>query len=783
MPTGPEMPWLRDGEQRVTLLFTDIVGSTRLKQALGDRQGVERIQSHHRMVRELLGGFSEAVVAGTSGDSFLILFANPAIATRFALHLQRRLREDAVGVTHPVFDRVGIHTGTVVVERKGDDIEVLGSEVDAAARLMGLAGADQILMSEEACGLARPELVRDGPGALRKIRWHRHGAYRLRGLKQTVSVWEAGEEGVARFRAPRRTPPGAVPWYAWLLLAGGLLGGGWLFERLVPERGPITRPPAVNLAVVPAADPADPAAERTLLDGIAQAALERLAQLKQEGQLPLRLVPVADALEERITGTTEARRRFGATHVLAARWFREGDLARLRVTLYDARSEDTLGSELIEARGSNLLGVAQIVADRTLAWLRLSPSAGLPSRAEPRRTINPQAYRLYLQGVGELARYDPSLQASNAVAVLAAATVEDPAFALAFAALGEAQWWQYERTRDRSHIEEALASTLRALELMTNGFAPAEYTLGLVRLGRGQAALAAEAFRRALALDPSYTRARTMLARAHEEAGEYDMAEGIYQEAARQDAGDWRAWHALGVFYANRTDRYDQAEACFKRVIELTPDNYTGHANLGGLLFLQGRFGEAARCLEQSIALNPTAQNCSNLATIRFFEGKYAEAARLALQATELDPNDHIWWGNLADARRYADPASPDAANAYRRAIALAEASLRVNPRQPQVWADLAVYHAFLDDPGAAQTDIAAALRDSPRDPAVLFGIALAQERAGHRAAALQSAREALQAGYPRHNVLRHPDLRSLREDAAATDLLASPADRSAQNP
>lgn len=780
---GPEAgaAWLRDGEQRVTLLFTDIVGSTRLKQVLGDRQGVERIQSHHRLVRELLAGFPEAAVAGTSGDSFLIVFARPAIAVAFALRLQRRLREDAVGESHPVFDRVGIHTGTVVVERKGDDIDVLGSDVDAAARVMGLAEADQILISEEACAQARPGLDREPPEGLRKSRWHKHGAYRLRGLKQAVPVWEVGEDGLARFRTPRRHPPGAVPGYAWLLLLGGLLAGGWLLERRVPDRASAARLPTVTLALVPEVDPTDPAAERTLLDGIAQASLERLAQRKQEARLPLRLVPVADVLEERITGTTEARKRFGATHVLVARWFRDGALTRLSITLYDATHEDTLRSELLEARGSNLLGVAQIVADRTLAWLQFGPLRPLPGMAGRMRTVNPRAYRLYLQGVGELARYDPSLQASNAVAELTAATVEDPAFALAFAALGEAQWWLYERTQDRTQIEEALASTLRAMELATNVLAPAAYTLGLVRLGRGQAALAAEAFQRALAVDPAYTRARTMLARAHEEAGDYQTAEGIHQEAVSQDAGDWRAWHSLGVFYANRTDRYEQAEKCFRRVIELTPDNYAGYANLGGLLFLQGRFAEAAQWLEQSIKLKPTAQNCSNLATILFFEGEYPDAVALALQATELDPNDHVWWGNLADARRYADPASPDATAAYRHAIALAEASLRVNPRQPQVRADLAVYHAFLDEPAAAQAAIAETLRVAPRDPGVLFSLALAQERAGNRSAALQFLRDALHAGYPRHNMIRHPDLKSLREDAAATDLLAPPAENNSQ--
>jgi class 3 adenylate cyclase len=43
----------------VTLVFTDIVGSTALKQALGDREALARIQQHHALVRELLRAFTQ----------------------------------------------------------------------------------------------------------------------------------------------------------------------------------------------------------------------------------------------------------------------------------------------------------------------------------------------------------------------------------------------------------------------------------------------------------------------------------------------------------------------------------------------------------------------------------------------------------------------------------------------------------------------------------------------------------------------------------------------------
>ena len=76
----------------LTLLFTDIVGSTRLKQVLGDAAAVMHIKRRHQLLRDLLKGFGEAEEISTAGDSFFIVFARPSDALRFALLLQSRLR-------------------------------------------------------------------------------------------------------------------------------------------------------------------------------------------------------------------------------------------------------------------------------------------------------------------------------------------------------------------------------------------------------------------------------------------------------------------------------------------------------------------------------------------------------------------------------------------------------------------------------------------------------------------------------------------------------------------
>jgi class 3 adenylate cyclase len=69
----------------LTLLFTDVVDSTKLKQALGDRKGVAAIQRHNATIREVLSQFSEGEEIETAGDSFFIVFTKPSDAVKFSL--------------------------------------------------------------------------------------------------------------------------------------------------------------------------------------------------------------------------------------------------------------------------------------------------------------------------------------------------------------------------------------------------------------------------------------------------------------------------------------------------------------------------------------------------------------------------------------------------------------------------------------------------------------------------------------------------------------------------
>ncbi|MEW6155868.1 MAG: protein kinase [Verrucomicrobiota bacterium] len=177
----------------VTLVFTDIVGSTLLKQQYGDRAGVELIQRHHTLVRSLLRNFEHAEEISTAGDSFFLVFGRPSDAVRFSLLLQLRLRELARETCRPLFDRIGIHVGEVFIEEiagHSKPKDLYGIQVDLCARLMSVGGANQIFMTRFAFDNARQVLKEHDIDGGAHLSWANHGHYLLKGVDEPIEICE-----------------------------------------------------------------------------------------------------------------------------------------------------------------------------------------------------------------------------------------------------------------------------------------------------------------------------------------------------------------------------------------------------------------------------------------------------------------------------------------------------------------------------------------------------------------------------------------------------------------
>ena len=145
----------------VTLLFSDIEGSTRLLRELGDGY-VEVLGEHHRLMREAWSAHG-GVEMGTEGDSFFVVFADPGDAVRAALSAQRFLDSYPWPEGGQVRVRMGVHTGTPRLR----DSEYWGIDVHYAARLCAAAHGGQVLVSESTAALVDLDVEDLGKHALK----------------------------------------------------------------------------------------------------------------------------------------------------------------------------------------------------------------------------------------------------------------------------------------------------------------------------------------------------------------------------------------------------------------------------------------------------------------------------------------------------------------------------------------------------------------------------------------------------------------------------------------
>ena len=229
----------------LTILFSDLVGSTRLQSELGNLRAAEIVGRHQAVVRHVLRSFDGREV-DTQGDSFLLVFASPSEGVRFALRMQAALRAAQAAEADMPLARVGLHQGQVVVDESALGVkayDVYGIQVSTAARIMDLALGAQILCSRAVFDDARAILTSGDFAGLARVAWRNHGSYRFKGVSDAHEVCEVGEEAMAPLTAP---PAGAKSWpiatggeeLGWRPAAGvDVPGTSWVLETKLGEGG------------------------------------------------------------------------------------------------------------------------------------------------------------------------------------------------------------------------------------------------------------------------------------------------------------------------------------------------------------------------------------------------------------------------------------------------------------------------------------------------------------------------------------------------------------------
>jgi predicted ATPase/class 3 adenylate cyclase len=161
------MPELPAGT--VTFLFTDVEGSTRLLNELGDAYA-DALEDHRRLLRDAFSPHG-GVEVDTQGDAFFVAFPRAKDALAAAADARDLL------ASGPVRVRIGLHTGEPLLTEQG----YVGIDVHRAARIAAVGHGGQILLSQSTCDLVGADSLRD------------LGEHRLKDLTAPERIYQLGD--------------------------------------------------------------------------------------------------------------------------------------------------------------------------------------------------------------------------------------------------------------------------------------------------------------------------------------------------------------------------------------------------------------------------------------------------------------------------------------------------------------------------------------------------------------------------------------------------------------
>jgi serine/threonine protein kinase/tetratricopeptide (TPR) repeat protein len=523
-----------------------------------------------------------------------------------------------------------------------------------------------------------------------------------------------------------------------------------------------------NVLVLPFRAVGGGADNQALADGLTEALTAALMRLTV---LPtLQVVPATETRRLKIDTPEKARTEIGSNLVVEGDLERLGAKIRVRCTLVDPSTRKQLRSRTVRVNAADLGGLPDNIFEAAVQMLALDLKPQQRAALTTRDTSIAKGKELYLRGRGYFQKHNKAENVDSAIRALEQAVVLDPKYALAYAALGEAYWQRAESNAETQWIDRAQNACKRAVALNAS-LSSGHTCLGLLFAGTGRFQEAIREYQTALAFEPTNDDVYRQLASAFIEADRSEDAEKLYRQAIAFRPHYWASYNSLGALYSQQA-RYTEAAEKFAQVVALAPDNHRGYTNLGVARMALGEYNEAIDLLEKSVAIRPTTSNYSNLGTAYFYRGRFTAAVRAYKEAIRLDDSKYVAWGNLGDAYYCGPGTRPQAAEAYRMAIARAEPELKLDEKDAELLSQVATYHAMVQEKEKALSLIKRALALNPRDPTVCYGAGIVYNQFGDVNMALGWLAKAVASGFSTTFLRDTPLFDNLWGDPRFQDLL-----------
>jgi eukaryotic-like serine/threonine-protein kinase len=514
-----------------------------------------------------------------------------------------------------------------------------------------------------------------------------------------------------------------------------------------------------HIAVLPFANSGNDPEYAPVAEGLMDSITNELSNL-DTAQQSLWVVPASVVRKRNVNDPTSAFRELGATMVVQGSVRREGKTVHLTVVLVDSKLLRQIGSAELEDHSGNLVALQHDAVSHLARMMKVKVSE--TSFVPNDDNVTPSAYELYLKALAYMQRYDKPGNPDIAITALNSAIAKDPDFALGYATLGEALRLKFLMDHHPVWVDQAFANCHNAVQI-DDHLPSAHVTLGHLHVIVGKPDLALAEFQKALNISPRDASALLGLASAHEQLGHLEDAETSYKHAIELRPDYWEGYSALGAFYT-RHKRLQDALVQYRRVIELTPDNSEGYSDLGvAYLALNDSASnsKAEDAFRRSIQLAPNYQAYANLGWMYMDQKRYAESATETRKALELNDKDWRVWSNLQQAYTWTKEEEKMRA-ARAKTLPLLEQYAALNSPEAPVQSMLGILYAEdkLHEKAMAHAD--AALKLAPKDPGVLADVAEIHLDLGDRKTAIQFLQDSLKNGYTRTDLEQRPAILEL---------------------
>lgn len=553
-----------------TIVVVDVVESVRLMQA-NEADVIERWRRYVHEVRQQVLPAHQGRLVKSLGDGMLLEFnaVRSALAAVFDLHRRVAAHNQGRDPANALLLRMGVHRAEVVV----DELDIYGAGVNLAARLAGLAGPGEVVVSAE----VRDEAVHGIDGQLEDL-----GDCYLKHLDQPV-------------RAHRLSPPD--PWTS--PLAGALPVATSNESAVFALRAGMAVMPLQVLAATPGLQYVGDALADQLI-----AALSRNSALQVTSRLS------SGACAGRDLSAGAIGRLLGVPYVVTGSCTVQGERARLQLELTDSRNEKLVWSEARTLSLSDaLLGVDDFLSEAA-SQLAAALSVHELERAQHRALPSMESYALLLAAIALMHRMSPQAF-ERAHQMLEHLVDRHPRLAAPRAWLGKwhvlklAQGWSTdaveEGRRARSVVARALdAEPEHSLALAIDGLACA-YALKDLDAAKRSYALALQA-------NPSESLAWLFSSALHSyRADEGHLAAGAADQAMRLSPLD-----PLRYYYCTFAATAHLSAGHYLRAVDLSRDSIRAnrthspaYRNLAISLVLLGQVDEARAAVSELLQLEP----------------------------------------------------------------------------------------------------------------------------------------------------------------------------------